>query len=236
MKRLLSNLPNVITTLNLLSGCMACIFSFRGEEVIAGLPAYAWAWIFIGAAAVFDFCDGASARMLHAYSAIGKELDSLADLVSFGLAPAFVMFNLMSMYNGGAWISYTALVIPALGAIRLAKFNVDDSQTTSFKGLPIPANAIFWIGYSSWIHQYNFYPGSWFTTVLMIIISLAMVSRIPMFSLKFKNFDIKENFRRYVIIFAAIAFVIFNGISGLAWTIILYIVMSIALRNRQQTV
>lgn len=233
IKRIISCIPNTITCLNLLSGCMAIMCAFHYNEMMSGLSGADWACIFIGLAALFDFCDGASARLLHAYSAIGKELDSLADLVSFGVAPAMLIFNLMHPESSHQWLCYATLLIPAMGALRLAKFNVDDSQATVFKGLPIPGNAIFWIGMYGWMKSYC-YPGTAVMVILIVLISLSMVSNITMFSLKFKNFDIRENFRRYVIIFAAIAFVIIYGLSGLAWTIILYMLISLLSRKHAQ--
>ncbi len=234
IKRIISCIPNTITCLNLLSGCMAIICAFSsGETMMSGLTGAEWTCIFIGLAAVFDFCDGASARLLHAYSATGKELDSLADLVSFGVAPAMLIFNLMQPFSLHQWLTYFALLIPAMGALRLARFNIDDSQATTFKGLPIPGKAIFWIGIYGWIMRYG-YPGTAAMVIMIALISLSMVSGISMFSLKFKNFDIRENFRRYVIILAAIAFVIFYGLSGLAWTIVLYMLISMMSRKRVQ--
>lgn len=232
IRRIISCIPNTITCLNLISGCMAIIMAFHHSETMSGLTGAQWTCIFIGMAAVFDFCDGASARLLHAYSAIGKELDSLADLVSFGVAPAMLIFNLMNTYSHYGWLTYITLLIPALGALRLAKFNIDDSQATTFKGLPIPGNAIFWIGMYGWIVRYG-YPGSAVMTILIVLVSLSMVSNILMFSLKFKNFDIRENFSRYVIILAAVAFVAFYGLSGLAWTIVLYMLISMFSRKHK---
>ena len=120
-----------------------------------------------------------------------------------------------------------------MGALRLARFNIDDSQTTSFKGMPIPGNAIFWIGIYGWILRYG-YPGTAAMVIMIVLVSLSMVSRFTMFSLKFKNFDLRENFRRYAIILAAVAFVIIYGLSGLAWTIILYFLISVMSRRRNQ--
>lgn len=231
IRRIISSIPNTITCLNLLSGCMAIICSFGATESRWGLTGADWTCIFIGMAAIFDFCDGASARLLHAYSDTGKELDSLADLVSFGVAPAMLMFNLMQAYSEYEWLCYAALFIPAMGALRLARFNVDDSQATTFKGLPIPGNAIFWIGVYGWICRYG-YPGTAAMVIMIVLISLSMVSNIKMFSLKFKNFDIRENFRRYAIILATIAFVVFYGLSGLAWTMVLYMLISIMSRRK----
>lgn len=226
-------IPNTITLLNLLSGCLAIIFSFRQGSTLGPFTGYEWVYIFIGAAAVFDFWDGAAARLLHKKSPLGKELDSLSDLISFGLAPAMLLFNIMQDVPGQpSLIPFIAMFIPMMGALRLAKFNIDDSQTTLFRGLPIPANAIFWIGFSGWMHRYNCYPGDWIVVGLILIVSLAMVSRIPMFSLKFSNFSIRENLSRYIILLAAIVFVAMYGIAGLAWTIVLYMLISVLSRRR----
>ena len=226
MKSLTSFIPNTITCLNLLSGCVAVFFAFNLDIEIGSLAAMTWAFIFIGAASVFDFCDGFSARLLHAYSPLGKELDSLSDLVSFGLAPAFLVMNVMRTYGAPLWVSASALLIAVMGALRLAKFNVDTRQTTSFIGLPIPANAIFWIGTLAWIDSHA-YPGNIAMVILILAVSLLMVSELKMFSLKFANLSWRENVRRYVILAAAVLFVLTEGVSGLAWTIILYILISL---------
>ncbi len=228
--RITKNIPNTITCLNLLSGIMACIFAFHYSDLFAGLQGYQWAFIFIGAAAVFDFCDGAAARLLHAYSDMGKELDSLSDLVSFGIAPAMILFNTINYFNTGnpleitPW-AFVTLLIPVLGALRLAKFNIDTRQTTSFIGLPIPAAAIFWIGLVGWLHRTEAF-NNWGVTIVIVLMSLMMVSGMRMFSLKFKNFNFRENFRRYMMILATVLFVISDGVSGLAWTIVFYILVS----------
>lgn len=218
-------IPNIITLCNLLSGCIAIFMTFHLGDTFCGLSGLYWAWIAIGAAAVFDFCDGAAARMLGAYSPLGKELDSLSDLVSFGVAPGMMILNIMA--DNARWPLWgaAALLIPALGAYRLAKFNIDDSQSTSFRGLPIPANAIFWIGLADWIVRYG-YPPTGLMVGLIVVISGLMVANTRMFSLKFHNFDWRENFRRYVILIAAIAFIVFRGVSGLMWTVVLYIFIS----------
>lgn len=231
-RRIIASIPNTITTLNLLSGCMAIISSFHAYEPMLGLTGAAWTCIFIGLAAVFDFCDGASARLLKAYSAVGKELDSLADLVSFGVAPAMLMLNIINQYSDHQWLAYAALFIPAMGALRLARFNIDDTQATVFRGLPIPGNAIFWIGAYGWTASYG-YPGTAATVIAIVAVSLLMVAPMRMFSLKFKNFDIRENFRRYAIIMAAAAFVLIYGLAGLMWTIILYVLISALSRNKE---
>lgn len=224
--RIVSNIPNTITCLNLLSGCVACIMAFRGYEQVGALAGWQWCAVFIGLAAVFDFCDGAAARLLKAYSKIGAELDSLSDLVSFGVAPAMLIFNIMNARNGGMWTSYAALVVPVFGALRLARFNVMDVGETIFRGLPIPSAAIFLIGIAGWTDTYG-YPGDGVMVCLCLLTALAMVGRFKMFSLKFKNFTLHENLRRYVLIVSCGVFVFIYGLSGLAWTIVLYVFMSV---------
>lgn len=237
MKRIIGMIPNTITICNLLSGCLACIFALNFGQKFGALHGYEIAFIMIGCAAVFDFCDGFAARLLHAYSTLGKELDSLADLVSFGVAPGMLVYSMLSLYTPASWMAYLALFIPAMGALRLAKFNIDDRQTTSFIGLPIPANAIFWIGAVCWAIG-NLASGNspqvvtFVIYICLLIVPLLMVSGLKMFSLKFKSLDWRENFRRYAIIAAAILFVIFCGLSGLAWTIVLYVILSALLPQR----
>ncbi len=233
LSRIRSNIPNTITCCNLIAGALACIFTFSADTTMAfSLTGLEWAYICIGIAAVMDFMDGAMARALGAYSKIGAELDSLSDLVSFGLAPALMLFNVIQGQAGPTPLAYCSIFIAVMGAIRLAKFNVDDRQTTSFIGLPIPANAIFWIGFVAWTGIHGL-PSLWIVLTIMVIESLLMVSGLNMFSLKFKNFEWRENFRRYVIILAAILFVITDGVPGLMWTIILYILISAVVKTRR---
>ena len=226
MNAIVKNIPNSITCLNLLSGCFACIFAFQGE--------YDWVALCIGLSALFDFLDGMAARLLHAYSPLGKELDSLADLISFGLAPGLMVMHLMaynSTFHGMAeyqsWWALSALLIPVFSALRLAKFNIDTRQTTSFIGLPVPANALFWIGICQAVLRMESPVCGYAIVALVIIFSLLLVSEIPMFSLKFKNLKWKENYLRYLIIAVAAICLISLGLAGLAATIGLYIVLSL---------
>ncbi|MCH5221922.1 MAG: CDP-alcohol phosphatidyltransferase family protein [Muribaculaceae bacterium] len=231
LKRITDAIPNTITCLNLISGCVAIFMAFHLHETIGGLTGGTWAIIAIAMAALFDFLDGAAARLFKAVSAIGKDLDSLSDLVSFGVAPAMLMLNTMTANGSSLWAAAPCLLIPAFGAIRLAIFNNDTQQSTTFRGLPIPANAIFWIGMYGWIGRY-FYPGAGVIWVLIALLCWAMVGKFKMFSLKFKNLDFYENFCRYVIIVAAIIFVAMYGLAGLAWTILLYFLLSYLRQNR----
>lgn len=226
MNVIVKNIPNSITCLNLLSGCFACIFAFQGE--------YDWVALCIGLSALFDFLDGMAARVLHAYSPLGKELDSLADLISFGLAPGFMVMYFLahdSLFHGlddyQSWWALSALLIPVFSALRLAKFNIDTRQATSFIGLPVPANALFWIGICQvGLNLENKICG-YAIVLLVILFSLLLVSELPMFSLKFKNLKFKENLLRYLILIAAVIFLVFFGLAGLAATIGLYIILSL---------
>lgn len=212
--------------MNVASGVLSIICASKGDTPLWGLRAYEWAWIFIGIAAVADFLDGFMARLLHAYSNLGKELDSLCDLVSFGVAPAIIMYNALEIAGAPGWTGWFVLLIPAFGALRLAKFNIDTRQTTSFIGLPIPANAIFWIGTLGWVEQHG-YPGDWVMAVLIAAMSFLMVSEVRMYSLKFAGLGFRENARRYIMLLAALTFVLTSGIAGLAWAIIFYIISSL---------
>lgn len=226
MKSIKTYIPNTITCLNLLCGCLAIVLAFSDKQMLGPLWTQQWACVLIGAATVFDFCDGLSARALGAYSPMGKELDSLSDLVSFGLAPAFLVMNAYTEAGASMWLSLVALMIGLCGALRLAKFNVDTRQATSFIGLPIPANAIFWVGVLGWIRVHG-WPGDVAMTVIVVIFSLLMVSEIKMFSLKVKSLGFKSNVRRYTVVLAGVFFVITEGVAGLAWTIVLYILISL---------
>ncbi len=225
MNAIRNNIPNAITSLNLLFGCMACIAAFNCyDPVCGGLKGYELAFLLIALSAVADFFDGLVARLLHAVSGIGAELDSLADLVSFGLAPALVLYNMMLGHGAGHWALF-ALLLPVFGALRLARFNVDTNQTTTFTGLPIPANAIFWIGYTAW---YAMHPVSlWIVLIIIITLSLLMVCNLRMFSLKMHNLSsLRENWAQYLQIVATVAFVVLLGLLGLAAAIALYVLLS----------
>ena len=232
----MKNIPNIITCLNLLAGCMACTMALKYESYIG-------AFIFIALAAVFDFLDGFTARILKAYSKLGAELDSLADVISFGLAPGCVVYIYLDSISQQLNISglpFVAFLLPIFSAIRLAKFNIDTRQTNSFLGLPVPANALFWSSFIPSILPYsqtnlNFY---WIiTAILLIAFCLLLVSEIPMFSLKLKNFAWKENEWSYSLLFLSILVIfsfyfLFNSVfPGISLIIIIYITMSL-IKNR----
>ena len=222
-------IPNIITLLNLFSGCIAIVMAFGGNFLAVV--------IFVTLAAVFDFFDGLAARALGVSSKIGVELDSLADVVSFGVAPGMVVFWLLSEVapllpfgSAAAVVPYWAFVIPAFSALRLAKFNIDDRQTTSFIGLPVPAHALFWVGAAYSVLPVLYTNPLLFTVlicVLALVTSLLLVSEIPMFALKITSLKWKGNELRYMLVVCAVVFVAAFGFLGLSGTILLYIVLSI---------
>lgn len=201
-----------------MAGSMAVYYAFQSD--------YLTVLILVSAAAVFDFLDGFAARLLKAYSEIGKELDSLADMVSFGLAPGALAFSLLSASSLPSWVAFSGFIIPVFSALRLAKFNVDMRQTTSFLGLPTPANAIFWIGFAySYTHFAVAYP--WVVLVLIVFFSLLLVSEIPMFSLKIVKLKDKQNITQIVFLAGVGALIGSFGAEGISLIIIWYIVLSI---------
>jgi CDP-diacylglycerol--serine O-phosphatidyltransferase len=215
MSKIRNNIPNFITLLNLLSGSAAIIMAFTGELVLAG-------WL-IFLAAGFDFLDGLAARLLHARSDIGAQLDSLADVISFGLAPSVIMYSLLLGCPGLPGFSIGtfrllplfALILVAGSAYRLAKFNTDPGQETVFKGLPTPAMGLFVAslplitaqqGISQTISM--LFDSYFLLLAISLFLSWIMVSNIPMLSLKFKNLSWKGNESRYIL---AAAFIVFFG-------------------------
>ena len=226
MNAIRNNIPNAITSLNLFFGCMACIMALTPSCFVA---TYRLAFLFIALSAVADFLDGLVARLLHAVSAIGKELDSLADLVSFGLAPALILYSMMNREDD--LLAVFALLLPVFGALRLARFNVDTNQATTFTGLPIPANAIFWIGFTDWYDPHTC--PMWIVLTLIVVLSLLMVCPVRMFSLKMHNLSsIKQNWAQYLQIVATVAAVIALGLPGLAVAIALYVLLSVIKREK----
>lgn len=222
-----NNAPNAVTCCNLLSGALACVAAFHAfEPWWWGLQGYQVAFVLIALAAVFDFFDGFTARLLHAVSPLGKELDSLSDAVSFGLAPGMVLYNMLVQYAPESGVAYIAMLIPVFGALRLAKFNVSTDQSTTFTGLPIPANAIFWIGFTNFYAEHHADVPVLVVAVLVVALSLLMVCNLRMFSLKLHSLSVKENYKQYLLMLAFVLCVGFCGVTGLAWAMLFYIVLS----------
>ena len=199
------------------------------------------AFLFIIIGAVFDFFDGFAARKLKVSSPIGKELDSLADVITFGLAPSAMVFDMLRisavpecMLGAAEIYPYTAFVMAAFSALRLAKFNLDSRQTTSFIGLPTPANALFWGSAACSVNAALLAsPAAVYAIIFMVFATSALlVSEIPMFALKFKNFTFKDNKVRYVFLVVSLAFIIAFGIGGFAVAILWYLMLSLLTEKR----
>lgn len=233
MNRFIRNIPNCVTLVNLVAGTIAIVCSFHGSEPWWGLKGWQWAAIFIGIGAVADFLDGFFARLLKAYSSVGKELDSLCDLVSFGVAPALLAFNVIGGQPGVIhWLQWCMLLVPAVAALRLARFNVDARQTTYFIGMPVPASAIFWIGFSSLVAEeaaFLTYPAVFFP--VLFLESWLMISPLKMMSLKFHDYAFRGlNIWRYALAAAAVVLVFCMGVSGFMWLIVFYVLLSLCVR------
>ena len=239
MKNYFGFLPNTITMLNLMAGIAAIILAMEGNPGYAG--------ILILLAGLFDFLDGFTARMLNAYSHLGKELDSLADVVSFGVAPGIIAFVLMKKAIPGLnmpltyispslseWILLLSpLMIPVFSAFRLAKFNIDTRQQINFLGMPTPANAILWASFGM-IAEFTVTPEIpllLFTKgnllIVAIISSLLLVSELPMFSLKFQGISFAGNWYRYLFLAASLFLLVFMKLYGLPVVILLYITLTV---------
>lgn len=237
LKFITRHIPNAITCCNLLSGSMAIYLALNKGDVYT-------ASFCIILAAVFDFFDGFSARLLKAYSNIGKDLDSLADVVSFGVAPSMLLFS--SINKCGCYETmylFPVFIIGAFAALRLAKFNNDTRQTTSFIGLPVPANALFWIGITDIIMKHRIELSGFHTTTLAVIymlvavFSFLMISELPMFSLKIsKGSDRKQLMMPLLLVFLGVASIVRFGLAGFAVIILFYLFICIAslYKNKQK--
>lgn len=220
------HLPNLITLCNLFSGCVATVFALGGD--------YRAALAMICVGNVFDFFDGLTARLLGVSSAIGKELDSLADVVTSGVAPSAMLYMLLQSCGASPVQALGAFIIAAFSGLRLAKFNLDTRQSTSFIGLPTPANALFWgaLVYGAG-ERLAAWPGALPSLGAGIILSSwLLVSEVPMFALKFKTWAPAPNALRYGYLAAAAVLVGTLGAPGLSAAVALYVVLSLLTQKR----
>ncbi len=258
MKVKLFTLPNIITLLNLACGTSAIILmttlTGEGETLAERMqePLMA-AFILMLASAVFDFLDGFAARLTGQYSKLGVQLDSLADMVSFGVLPSIIALrifhitaeNASNAAAGEGWWGAVILVMAAFSALRLAKFNIDDSQKTEFEGLPTPANALL-VGSAGW-YAALYMPAQlpsyapWVVLGCVVVLSWLLISPVRMFSLKFAGFGFRENIVKYIFIVCAILLVVFFRMTGIGMAIVLYILTSLIMwparpRRRESTI
>ena len=231
------HIPNAITCCNLISGCIATYSAFSGL--------YSQALLFIVIGAVFDFFDGMTARLLHVSSPIGKELDSLADCITFGFAPSAIIFRFLSsqftVHSSQLlqWIPFLAFIMAAFSALRLAKFNLDERQATSFIGLPTPANALFWGSLILWMSFKGMFEPyaipTYYIYIVLVLLPLScwlLVAELPLFALKFKTWGWKGNEVKYIFLLTCIPMLLFLGTLGLAAVIAWYVVLSICTQRK----
>ena len=231
------HIPNTITCCNLISGCIATYWAFQGD--------YTLALLFIVIGAVFDFFDGMTARLLHVSSPIGKELDSLADDITFGFAPSAIIFSWLSaqceaeanssLSTLHALLPYLAFIMAAFSALRLAKFNLDERQAMGFIGLPTPANALFWgaliVGAGDFLASSPYY--IYGVIAAVFIFSYLLIAEVPMFALKFKTWGWKGNEVKYIFLLTSIVLLAILQVSGLSAVIAWYILLSVLTQRKQ---
>ncbi|WP_232325952.1 CDP-diacylglycerol--serine O-phosphatidyltransferase [Spirosoma montaniterrae] len=217
----MKHLPNAMTCGNLLCGCIGLVMALRGHLEIA-------AWL-IGVAALLDFGDGFVARLVGVSGPFGKELDSLADVVTFGVLPATIVFQLCWFQDLGN-ISYLAFLIAILSALRLAKFNIDTRQSDQFIGVPTPANAMLIAAFPLMGRYQPQFDAFWQNDIglgMLIAFSFMLVAEVPLFALKFKSFGWAENRMKYSFLLASILLLLFLQFAGIPLIILLYIVLSL---------
>lgn len=236
--KLKQHIPNLLTCGNLVSGCLSILF------VAMGMPVKAALMIFV--AGLFDFLDGFAARLLHAHSPIGADLDSLSDVVSFGVAPGFIMFWLMShasdlpsvVWLGVSVLPCLAFLLPVFSALRLAKFNIDDTQKTSFRGLPAPGMAIFVASLPLALGQVGHLTdgalGYWACLGITLVFSFMMVSRLRFFSFKMKSAKWKGNEVRWIFLLVALVGFVVIGRVALPFIMMVYILMSVFFAGKME--
>ena len=249
-------IPNIFTLLNLICGCIAIVYTMQNGITIQydaegaqfiDLSEKIWmASLFIGIAAVVDFLDGFVARLFNASSEMGKQLDSLADLVSFGVAPSMIVYQFLRMsyaageggINTSIFFLIPAFILAAAGAYRLGRFNLDNSHQHGFKGVPIPAAGlliaslplIYWNTTNANI--LNLITNKWFLYALILLVSWLMVSRLPLMDLKFTNLSLKSNLSKYIlVIFSVLAAAVFHWLA-VPIIFIAYIILSLAFKNK----
>jgi len=253
----MKHIPNIFTLLNLFFGCIAIVFALQTESVIIyvnedfgssfNIPErLTWAAVMIGIAALIDFLDGFVARLFNASSLIGKQLDSLADIVSFGVAPAAIIYQLLRLsyakQENGLEISILVLlpafILSCAAAYRLAKFNLDESQALNFKGLPTPAVGLLIASFPLILHfnasklgMGNLLTNQWFLYVLIILLSILMVSNIPFMSMKFKDINVKNNLPKIILLLVGILCAIFLQWAAVPVIFACYILLSLIYKN-----
>lgn len=216
MKR---HIPNFLTCCSLFSGCFALV-----QISIGNLQ---WVPYLIWIAAFFDFIDGFAARLLKVSSPMGKELDSLSDMVSFGVVPGYFVYALLQAQTDSQWLPLIGFAITIGSALRLAKFNIDERQSDQFIGLPTPANAIFITGLIWLPESWQLLLTTYFLVGIAVLFSILLNAEIPLIALKFKDYKWSSNVSRYFVILSTLGLMIFLGLQGISLAIVSYLCISI---------
>lgn len=252
----MKQIPNLFTLLNLVFGCLAIVFTLQNGITISGnadgatwidIPEKIWfASLFIGLAAVIDFLDGFVARIFNAESAMGKQLDSLADVVSFGVAPGMILYQFLrlsfaretnALDTSVIWL-LPAFIIPCAAAWRLARFILDSSQSYTFKGMPVPTVGLFvasipliyWNVNEAWVHDLLL--NKWFLYAVIAALSWLMVSSLPLMALKFKDYSIKNNLPKYLLLLIAVAALMLLQWLAVPVIVLAYVILSLLFQNK----
>jgi CDP-diacylglycerol--serine O-phosphatidyltransferase len=254
-QKIMKQIPNIFTLLNLVFGCLAIVATLQNGIIInetaegvqlIDIPEKIWlASLFIGIAAVVDFLDGFVARLFKATSEMGKQLDSLADVVSFGVAPGMIIYQFLRLSYAqdatGVEVSILwllpAFILPAAAAWRLARFNLDTSQSYYFKGMPVPAAGIFvaalpliyWNVNEAWAQQLLL--NKWFNYGLVLVLSCLMISTLPLMALKFKDYSVKNNWPKYLLALIAVAALLLLKWLAIPVVIVAYVVLSLLFKK-----
>ncbi|MCG8475317.1 MAG: CDP-diacylglycerol--serine O-phosphatidyltransferase [Cytophagales bacterium] len=221
--RVLKSLPNALTCGNLVCGCIGVVQVLQGSVMMGTYM------IVLGG--IFDFFDGFAARLTKSSSPIGKELDSLADMVTFGVLPSVIIFNLMAQATESAWLPYLAFFMAALSALRLAKFNVDTRQAMGFIGMPTPGNALF-VGSLPYLVAQNtlgmgvYLQNYWVLLAIVVVMSLLLVAEVPMMAMKFKTYAWKDNKLKYMFMLFSLGMLAFFQIAAVPFVILVYVLVS----------
>lgn len=212
------HIPNLLTCANLFSGCIGIVYAFNGDLKMVAF--------FVLLSGIFDFFDGFAARLLHVKSDIGKELDSLADVISFGLLPGVILYQLLKIENADSYIPYLGFLITVFSALRLAKFNIDTRQTEDFIGLNTPMNTFLIISFPFLLDNFSIISQTWFLILCILILCYLLISELRLFSMKINNLKWEQNKYKFIFLILSVVCLAFLKFAAIPIILLLYILFS----------
>lgn len=212
------HIPNLLTCANLFSGCIGIVYAFNGDLKMVAF--------FVLLSGIFDFFDGFAARLLHVKSDIGKELDSLADVISFGLLPGVILYQLLKIENEDSYIPYLGFLITVFSALRLAKFNIDTRQTEDFMGLNTPMNTFLIISFPFLLDNFSIISQTWFLILCILILCYLLISELRLFSMKINNLKWEQNKYKFIFLILSVVCLAFLKFAAIPIILLLYILFS----------